>query len=218
MRVTAEYIHILSRFLADPAMEAMSCVRIEPHPAGAVLLALDGHNMAVFIDRHAAGVTEPINVQLFKPLAAACKAAKVGGDKFLCIEGGRVSVANMAGVPSYVEPVDILRPGWLYPDWRPFFRRAKQQQRERNFGEVAFKSEDLPAFLGMRRGQGSIRFYGNGEAGMPVYVKVSGLPEFVGIIMPTVPAYEDQKGEPGPFYSDSLAEWAEQPAESEDGF
>ena len=216
MRVTAEYIHILSRFVADPDMGAMSCVRIEPHPSGAVLLALDGHNMAVFIDRHAEGVTEPVNVRLFKPLANACKATKVGA-KYLVIEAGGVSVANAGGAASYVEPSDVLRPGWLYPDWRPFFLRAQQDRSPRKFGEVMFNSKDLPAFIGMRQNQGSIRFFGHGEPGEPVYVKVSGIPEFVGIIMPTIPEYEDQEGRPYQFYSDSLADWVEQTAD-EDGF
>jgi hypothetical protein len=208
-RIRAEYLLHLSRFTdKSDAQGALSCVRVEPHPAaGALLVALNGHAMGVFHDAEAY-CQEPFQMALTQNLIRECKAKynDIGG-RFVIIGDGRVTVEGNTGHIHYIEPERLDR-DVEYPNWRPILDRAAAEAGQRTpASQVLLPADQMGMFdlRGKGREERGMRLFCGDPMG-PVTVRVAAYPEFLGIIMPLKDTASTQVPEAMPAWLKPAAE------------
>jgi hypothetical protein len=222
-RIKAEYVLHLSRFTdKSDAQGPLCCIRVEPHPAGgALLVALNGHAMAVFHDAEAF-CPEPFQMALTQNLIRECKAKynDIGG-RFVIIGEGRATVENRTGQVFYIEPERLDR-DVQFPDWRPIVDKAAAEAGQRTpASQVLLPADQMGMFdlRGKDREERGMRLFCGDPLG-PVTVRVAAYPEFLGIIMPlkdtantqvpeAVPAWLRPAPEPEAFAFDSFMDQVE---------
>lgn len=167
--------------------EALSCVLVEPHENGALVIACNGSDFVCFLDREAENITEPYLIEPSKALLTACKPTKVGR-KLARWDNASFSVVH-SGETIFLSPKSPIKHD-QYPNWRAFFNPEKLETKEL-FGQVVFNPSSLKAFCSLSDGNG-LRFFGTGASGNPIFVKVVQMPDFIGITMPLMLSEEEE--------------------------
>lgn len=91
------------------------CMRIEPHPKGAVIVATNGYWMFVGVDEEGE-CSEPVNLKLSVRMHCAMKPAIFAGMRLRARKGELLLIRNKLVVDRQSD--DWLFPDQSYPDWR----------------------------------------------------------------------------------------------------
>lgn len=168
---------------------------IESHPVeGAYLVATDGHRMGIFHDAAAKVAKSKDIIQLPKDFLKACK-ARSSFDLFVYIDHdaktahlapaldeGAALPEDLSKLPlCSAIALNVLVDG-TFPDWR---RVCPPEPTDNAISVAGFNSKYLGDFGTVLdlRGGAPVSVYSK-EPLAPAWVFVSGVPEFIGVIMP----------------------------------
>lgn len=194
IRVRADYFGLISAFISDnDNRHTLEGVCIEPHPVkGVLLIATDGHTMGVIHDEtgHCDPDAKGTIIAATKDVVKACKADREAANMTDVVRSVTLAKAGLvvgevyedAILPQFSQFVKVT--GAVIDGTFPEWRRVVPREAEGGFATydpdllAGFK---FPKFWGFQT-QGMTVFT-NGESG-PALVRVAGLPEFAGVIMP----------------------------------
>lgn len=179
--IDAKYYREASAFVTqEQTRYTLYAMQIEPHPdGGAVIVATDGHALAVFHDRH--GVCpKPIIVQYRKELLTFLESGdfciRVNGDIELWKARLMSESEGYALLKVVVKFPNELPSGAEFPDWRKIFPKEPPPLR-------ADFNPTLLTRCGLGRYPGVI-IWSAETNDKPAIVQAPGRDDFVGVVMP----------------------------------
>lgn len=200
MRIPADILGKAAQFASkDSNIEALACVSISPlGDDEALVVGCNGADFGAFTVQHVEGLHEQTLVVPPKDWAAKLKGGK-NGAQFLELDSGVCSLTRNGQILAQIPAEQVVK-NFTYPDFSRFFLQYREAPAGQNGGVFATRS--LRLFHDVFPGQ-MVRFYGDMVKG-PVFVKVSGQPDFIGLTMPcSTDNLEDC------FLSDAFPAWAE---------
>ena len=155
-------------------------IQPNPHGAGAVLIATDGHRLAAFHDAAGVAPRDAIFTVSKEVVAAIKKLVRAEGDLATVeIGAGKITVGDS------VLPCPEI--DGSFPDWRRVIPRARPKDAGKPPpASIAFSSEyagsfDFKGWCGKAK---AIKMHLGVDAGAPVVIRRPDVPEFLGVLMP----------------------------------
>lgn len=186
IKTSTEYIQIVSRFISREETRYYLCgIHFQPHPKGGlVIVATDGHRLGAIYDKDGIFEGDPVTIPFGKDFLKSLEhrrathyvwsenisRAKAHSEKikekFFAIDEPTLSM-------EYAKAID-----GTFPDWQRVIPKKVVKTDYFNFNPIYladFKSTDSKF--------SAVRIYG-GEKMEPHLVRIAGIPEFLGILMP----------------------------------
>jgi len=181
-RIRADYILYLANFMAREG-EPGCRIEVTPHPSGgAILCATSGPCMGII---HAQGsyCEEPFSLEPSKKFLTECKAKYGEGARWVILDGERATVEASNGRVMHIEPGKAVSQRSEY-DWAPLVKSALEKAGASPILNAPLNVAELGRFFANTPGgQSAIRLYCAGGEDV-VVVKLSGVPEFLGLMAP----------------------------------
>jgi DNA polymerase III beta subunit, central domain len=184
LAIDAEYARLIQPFLSrDATRYYLGGFYVQPHADGALIVATDGHTIAVFHD--ASGIVKkPGIIKLSATTLAACKMARKGpSPRRLIVSGNRaevyqywISEANRGRLVAAEDDVVIDA---TFPDWRRVVPKMPEK-----FGPATLNYRYVARFQKITNGVGypQVTMYATDDSS-PVVV-LTDREDFIGVVMP----------------------------------